>query len=53
MGAGQEKQLSTHGLAQGKLPCVHSPVSKMKSFPTVMYTQSSLHVTAQLVIILL
>lgn len=46
MGARQEKQLSTHVSAQGKLPCAYCPLSKIKSFPTVIYTQSSLYVTA-------
>lgn len=46
MGAGHEKQLSTHVSAQDKLPGTHSALPKIKSFPTVIHTQSSLDVTA-------
>lgn len=37
MGAKQDKQLSTQVLAPGKLPGVRSPLSKIKSFPTVIH----------------
>ena len=46
MGAGHEKLLSTHVSAEGKLPCAPPLLCKIKSFPTMPYTQGSLYVMA-------
>lgn len=46
MGSRHKKQLFSHVSAQGKCPSAHSPLSKIKSSPTMINTHSSLHVTA-------
>lgn len=46
MGSRHKKQLFSHVSTQGKCLSAHSPLSKINSSPTMIYTHSSLHITA-------